>query len=89
MYRLKTIKIDALENINESIKLYIKDNLTGETYQINNKNFEINCVPENILFISSKIPAWAGIAGIVVSNVIRESFDIPFKKLLFPFLFSI
>ncbi|NLP57043.1 LamG-like jellyroll fold domain-containing protein [Lutibacter sp. B1] len=38
---LISIKIDKLENIEESKKLYIKDNLTGETYQINKQSFEI------------------------------------------------
>lgn len=41
---LAVIKIDALENIDESVKLYIKDKLTGETHQINSKHFEINLV---------------------------------------------
>ncbi|MCF6180613.1 choice-of-anchor D domain-containing protein [Lutibacter sp.] len=37
-----TIKIDALENVDENTKLYIKDKLTGETYDITNQPFETN-----------------------------------------------
>ncbi|WP_299521908.1 choice-of-anchor D domain-containing protein [uncultured Lutibacter sp.] len=36
------IMIDALENIDENTKIYIKDKLTGETYDITNQVFEIN-----------------------------------------------
>ena len=36
------IKLDSLENINEGIELYIKDYLTGETFNLNDKPFEIN-----------------------------------------------
>jgi hypothetical protein len=39
---LASIKIDTLENVDSSIELFIKDNLTGETYQINDQPFEIN-----------------------------------------------
>jgi hypothetical protein len=39
------IKLDSLENIKAGIDLYIKDNLTGETYNINNQPFEINLEP--------------------------------------------
>jgi len=38
---LATIKIDALENVDESVELYIKDALTGKTHQINTQPFEI------------------------------------------------
>jgi hypothetical protein len=38
---LAVIKVDALENIDLSLTLYIKDNITGETHQINNNPFEI------------------------------------------------
>ena len=36
------IKIDALEKIDPTLNLYIKDNTTDETYKINNKPFEID-----------------------------------------------
>ena len=39
---LVSIKIDELENIDESLEIYIKDNLDGETYNINQNAFEIN-----------------------------------------------
>lgn len=39
---LVKIKVDTLENIDDSFKIYIKDNLTGETHKINNQPFEIN-----------------------------------------------
>ena len=38
---LATIKIDALENVDSSVDLYIKDALIGKTYKINNEPFEI------------------------------------------------
>ncbi|MDX1830132.1 MAG: LamG-like jellyroll fold domain-containing protein [Lutibacter sp.] len=41
---LISIKIDSLENTDNNLKLYIKDSLTGETYKINKKPFEINLV---------------------------------------------
>lgn len=37
-----SIKVDALENVDENISIYVKDNLTGETYDITHKSFEIN-----------------------------------------------
>lgn len=37
-----TIKVDQLENIDHSIEVYIKDNSTGETYDIKQQAFEIN-----------------------------------------------
>ncbi|MFK5959675.1 MAG: choice-of-anchor D domain-containing protein [Lutibacter sp.] len=37
-----SIKIDTLENINENTSIYIKDNLTGETYNIKKYPFEVN-----------------------------------------------
>ena len=39
---LISIEVDALENVEENTKLYIKDKLTGETYDITNQAFEIN-----------------------------------------------
>ena len=39
---LATIKIDALENMDEDISIQIKDKLTGETHNISQKPFEIN-----------------------------------------------
>lgn len=39
---LVKIKVDTLENIDHSFKIYIKDSLTGETHKINNQPFEIN-----------------------------------------------
>ncbi len=39
---LISIEVDKLENINESLELYIKDNLDGETYDIKQNTFEIN-----------------------------------------------
>jgi hypothetical protein len=38
---LARITIDKLENVEESEEIYIKDNTTGETYQINGQDFEI------------------------------------------------
>ncbi|WP_299552591.1 LamG-like jellyroll fold domain-containing protein [Seonamhaeicola sp.] len=35
------IRVDALENIEPNPSLYIKDNVTGETFQINEEPFEI------------------------------------------------
>lgn len=39
---LATIKIDAIENLDEDISAHIKDKLTGETHNISKKSFEIN-----------------------------------------------
>jgi len=39
---LITIKIDTIENMDENTAIYIKDNLTGETYNLCKKAFEIN-----------------------------------------------
>lgn len=39
---LTTIKIDKLENMDETISLHIKDKLTGETHNISKKAFQIN-----------------------------------------------
>ena len=39
---LVRISIDALENIDPSLNIFIKDNSTGETFQINSNTFEIN-----------------------------------------------
>jgi len=39
---LVTIKIDSLENVDKSVEIYIKDNFTGLSHQINNQPFEIN-----------------------------------------------
>ncbi|WP_372795691.1 T9SS type A sorting domain-containing protein, partial [Lutibacter sp.] len=36
------IKVDALENVAENTSIYIKDNLTDETYDITNQDFEVN-----------------------------------------------
>ncbi|MDP3313920.1 LamG-like jellyroll fold domain-containing protein [Lutibacter sp.] len=36
------IKIQALENVDKNTEIFIKDNLTGETYKINDQPFEIN-----------------------------------------------
>ena len=38
---LINIKVDAIENLDADVPLYIKDELTGETYKINNASFEI------------------------------------------------
>jgi Concanavalin A-like lectin/glucanases superfamily/GEVED domain len=38
---LINIRIEALENIDTSLDLYIKDNTTGQVYQINNEIFQI------------------------------------------------
>ena len=35
-----SVKVDGIENIDANKSLYIKDNLTGETYQINDSPFE-------------------------------------------------
>jgi len=37
-----SIKIDRLENVDENTSLYIKDLLTGETYDITNNPFEVD-----------------------------------------------
>jgi hypothetical protein len=39
------IKIEALENVLPNTNLYIKDNLTGETHEINNQAFELYLEP--------------------------------------------
>tara|TARA_R110001583_G_scaffold35585_3_gene118231 strand:+ start:30730 stop:37086 length:6357 start_codon:yes stop_codon:yes gene_type:complete len=36
------IKVDELENVAENISVYIKDNLTGETYNIKEQAFEVD-----------------------------------------------
>lgn len=36
-----SIKIDKLENVDDSMELYIKDNLTNETFKINDNPFKI------------------------------------------------
>ncbi|MDP3312702.1 LamG-like jellyroll fold domain-containing protein [Lutibacter sp.] len=46
---LASIKIEALENIDEGFELYIKDSFTGETYKINKQPFEINLEPGEYL----------------------------------------
>ena len=46
---LATIKIDALENMDEDISVHIKDKLTGETHNISKKPFEINLEPGTYL----------------------------------------
>ncbi|AUP78445.1 LamG-like jellyroll fold domain-containing protein [Flavivirga eckloniae] len=38
---LITIKIDAIENLDPNVPLYIKDKLTGEIFKINNASFEV------------------------------------------------
>ncbi|MEL0457498.1 LamG-like jellyroll fold domain-containing protein [Flavobacteriaceae bacterium SZ-1-7] len=35
------IKLDGVENMSDSIALFIKDDLTGETFEINNNSFEL------------------------------------------------
>ncbi|GAA4956221.1 hypothetical protein GCM10023314_32470 [Algibacter agarivorans] len=35
------IKVDELENIDDSMLLFIKDKITGETYNINNDSFDV------------------------------------------------
>jgi hypothetical protein len=39
------IKIEALENVSQGTNLYIKDNLTGQTHQINGQDFEMYLEP--------------------------------------------
>ncbi|MGV8945880.1 MAG: LamG-like jellyroll fold domain-containing protein [Lutibacter sp.] len=41
---LVTIKIDETENLGKNVSLYIKDKLTGLTYEINSNPFSINLV---------------------------------------------
>jgi len=43
------IKVDDLENVEDNTQLYIKDRLTGETYNIKNQAFEINLEAGNYL----------------------------------------
>jgi hypothetical protein len=43
------INIDELENLDEGIDLYIKDNISGETHQLNDIAFEINLEPGEYL----------------------------------------
>ncbi|WP_303317066.1 LamG-like jellyroll fold domain-containing protein [Flavivirga abyssicola] len=38
---LANIKVDAIENLDSDVSLYINDKLTGEIYKINNSPFEI------------------------------------------------
>ncbi|MFT5847367.1 ice-binding family protein [Psychroserpens sp.] len=42
---LISIKVDALENVEENTPIYIKDNVTGQTYDITNQPFVINLEP--------------------------------------------
>ncbi|MFT4610774.1 MAG: hypothetical protein ACJA1H_001094 [Glaciecola sp.] len=42
---LISIKVDELENVEENTPIYIKDNVTGETYDITDQPFEINLEP--------------------------------------------
>lgn len=42
---LISIEVDALENVEEDTRLYIKDNLTGETFDITSESFKINLEP--------------------------------------------
>ncbi|MDX1830322.1 MAG: T9SS type A sorting domain-containing protein, partial [Lutibacter sp.] len=39
---LINIKIDSLANIDNNLKLYVKDSLTGETYSLKDNPFEMN-----------------------------------------------
>jgi len=39
---LVRIKIDELKNIDSAVKIYIKDNSSGETYEITSQPFEVN-----------------------------------------------
>lgn len=39
---LQTFMIDKLENIPEDIEIYIKDNISGETHDIKNQEYEVN-----------------------------------------------
>lgn len=46
---ISSIKIDALENIDNNFPIYIKDKSTGETHQINNDSFDIFLEPGEYL----------------------------------------
>ena len=46
---LASIKIDDSSNLNKKVSVYIKDKLTGLTYQINDNPFEINLEPGEYL----------------------------------------
>ncbi|WP_299524845.1 LamG-like jellyroll fold domain-containing protein, partial [uncultured Lutibacter sp.] len=46
---LITIKIENLQNMDENTPIYIKDNLTCETYNLSEKDFEINMEPGEYL----------------------------------------
>ncbi len=39
---LETFMVDGLENVPEDLEIYIRDNTTGETYDIKNQNYEVN-----------------------------------------------
>ncbi len=42
---IASIRVDALENFDENLLLYIKDNRTGETYKINDNAFDVVLKP--------------------------------------------
>mgnify|MGYP001826563250 CR=1 FL=1 len=42
---IASIKVDELENIDNSMLLFIKDKITGETYNINNDSFDVFLEP--------------------------------------------
>jgi len=44
-----SIDVDNLENVDDKTQLYIKDKLTGETYNIKNKNFEMELEAGNYM----------------------------------------
>lgn len=44
-----TIKIDELENINDSVDIFLLDNLTSETYNLRNSDFKITLDPNTNL----------------------------------------
>ncbi|MCF7560959.1 T9SS type A sorting domain-containing protein [Sabulilitoribacter multivorans] len=46
---ISSIKIDALENIDNNFPIFIKDESTGETHQINNDSFDIFLEPGEYL----------------------------------------
>ncbi|MCF6278822.1 MAG: LamG domain-containing protein [Flavobacteriaceae bacterium] len=39
---IQKFMIDKLENISDNVEIYIKDNVSGETFDIKNQNYEVN-----------------------------------------------
>lgn len=75
---LISIKMDELENIDSSLKVYIKDNETNEIYQINNNPFELDLIAGEyldrfgLIFKTNVIEAEEADLNIEGDNLIEE-----------------